>query len=341
MSQELRLLMILLLLGVGLVLGFKFLFPIVAPFLLGIIFAGLIEPWVRRLETRLTMNRSLAAGLVLFSFLIVVLGLTGLTLLSSFWEAERQLPKIPFLIAKLSDVCSGLLIHLGQLIKYNLPAFSLNSGPVSQVLRSFILWVLGFLPRFPEIILVIAFGGISAYFFSRDRQIISPLIIHCLPENWRITAIQIKDELITKISRFFRAELTLCLITAGLTWAGFFILGIPGAFTYGFLAGILDLIPVIGPGMVYIPYALTQFLMGDIYHGIGLIAVYLMVLLIRQIAELKLIGNNFDFHPLITLMIIYIGIKVFGFSGIFFGPVIIITLRAIYRALSARFVNSI
>lgn len=330
--------MILLLLGVGLILGFKFLFPIVAPFLLGIIFAGLIESWVRRLETHLKMNRSFAVGLVLFSLLIVVLGLTGLTLVSSFWEAERQLPKIPFLIAKLSNVCSGFIVRLGHLIKYNLPDFSLNSEPVSQVLRSFILWVLGFLPRFPEIILVIALGGISAYFFSRDRQIISPLIIRCLPENWRITIIQIKDELITKIGRFFWAELTLCLITAGVTWAGFIILRIPGALTYGFVAGILDLIPVIGPGMVYVPAALAQFLMSDIYHGIGLIVIYLLVLLIRQIAELKLIGNNFDFHPLITLMIIYIGIKVFGFSGIFFGPVIIITLRAIYRALAIRYI---
>lgn len=336
MSQELRILLFLLLLGVGLILGFKFLFPIIAPFLLGITFASLIEPLVRKLETRLKMKRSFAVGLVLFSFLFVILSLTGLTLLSSFREAERQLPKVPFLATRLTGLCSGVMTHLGEIIHYNLPNFSFNSGPFSRLLRSFMQWVLGFLPRFPEIILVIALGGISAYFFSRDKRIISQLVFRCLPDDWRITTIQIKDELIAKISRFFRAELTLCMITAGLTWVGFFILGIPGVFTYGFLAGILDLIPVIGPGMVYIPCALAQFLLGDFYHGIGLFVVYLLVLLIRQIAEVKLIGNNFDFHPLITMMIIYIGIKVFGFSGIFFGPVLIITLRAIYRALVLR-----
>jgi sporulation integral membrane protein YtvI len=332
------LLMILLLLGVGLILGFKFLFPIIAPFLLGITFASLIEPWVRKMETYLKMRRGFAVGLVLFSFLMLVLSLTGLTLLSSFREAERQLPKIPLLVTKLSEVCSGLMIHLGQLIKYNLPGFSFNSEPAAQLLQSFIRWVLSFLPHFPDIILVITLGGISAYFFSRDKLIISQLIFRCLPDDWRITTIQIKDELVVKIGRFFRAELALCLITAGLTWIGFIVLGIPGAFTYSFLAGIFDLIPVIGPGMVYISYAMTQFLMADFYHGIGLIVVYLLVLLIRQIAEVKLIGNNFDFHPLITMMIIYIGIKVFGFSGIFLGPVIIITLRAIYRALAVRLI---
>lgn len=338
MSQELRLLVILLLLGVGLILGFKFLFPTIAPFLLGITFAGLIEPLVRKLETHLKLKRGFAVGLVLFSFLFAILSLTGLTLLSSFREAERQLPKIPLLVTKLSGLSTGLMTRLGQLIKYNLPSFSFHSGPVSQLLRSFMLWILGFLPRFPEIILVIALGGISAYFFSRDKQIISQLVLRCLPDDWRMTAIQIKDELFAKISRFFRAELTLCLITAGLTWVGFCILGIPGAFTYGFLAGIFDLVPVIGPGMVYIPCALAQSLMGDFYHGIGLIVIYLLVLLIRQIAEIKLIGNNFDFHPLITLIIIYVGMKVFGFSGIFFGPLLIITLRVIYRALAVRFI---
>jgi sporulation integral membrane protein YtvI len=335
MSRELRLLIILLLFGIGLILGFKFLFPIIAPFLLGITFAGFIEPWVRRLEAH-RLKRGFAAGLVLVSLLIVILGLTGLTIISSFWEAQRQLPKIPFLVMKLSELCKGFMAQLGRSIRYNLPGFSLNSEPAVNILRSFMLWVLGFLPRFPEIILIIALGGVSAYFFSRDKQLITYLLFRCLPEDWRIAALQIKDELLHKIGRFFRAEFTLCLITAGLTWTGFLLLKIPGAFTYGFLAGVLDLIPVIGPGMVYVPFALAQFLMGDYYHGFGLIVLYLLVLLIRQITEVKLIGNNFDFHPLITLMIIYIGIKVFGFSGIFFGPVIIITLRAIYRALALR-----
>lgn len=330
-------LMILLLLGVGLIVGLKFLFPIIAPFLLGITFAGLIEPWVRKLEMVFKLKRKYAVGLVLILFLILVLSLSGLTLISSFREAERQLPKIPFLVARLTECYQGFTARLGQYIQYNLPGFSPDTLPFTRLLATFFRWVLGFLPRFPEIIFVIIFGGISAYFFSRDKLIISRLIFGCLPDDWHNAAIEIKEELLFQTGRFFRAELTLCLISAGLTWAGFVFLAIPGALTYGFLAGFLDLIPVIGPGMVYIPFILVQFLIGDLYHGFGLLIVYLLVILIRQIAEVRLIGNNFDFHPLITMMIVFIGIKVFGFGGIFFGPVIIISLRAIYRALAVKF----
>lgn len=339
MTQELKLMVILLILGVGLILGFKFLFPIVAPFLLGIIFAVLIEPMVRRLEKRFQLQRSLAVSLVLVSFLIAILGLTGITVLSSFREAARQLPKISVLVNKLSSFSTGSIIHLSRFFNYNFSNFSIDSKPFATILRSFVLWVLGFLQRLPEIIFTIALGGISAYLFSRDKQFISQLFYRCLPDNWQLTTIQIKDEIITKISKFFRAELVLCLITTILTTVFFIILGIPGAFTYGFFTGILDLIPVIGPGMIYVPFIIAQLLMSDYYQGFGLIIGYLLVLLIRQIVEVRLIGSNFDFHPLITLMIIYIGLKVFGFSGIFFGPVLIITLRAIYRVLAVRFVK--
>ena len=334
MSRELRLFLILLTLGAGLILGLKFLFPIIAPFLLGITFAGLIEPWVRKLESCFPLKRKFAVGLALFIFLILVLSLSGLTLLSTFQEAERQLPKIPLLVTRLSAIYRGLTAQLGRIMQYNLPGFSLDSVPFARLFDTFLRWVLSFLPRFPEILFVITFGGISAYYFSRDKEVISRLMLHCLPDDWRIAAIQIKDELLTRMGRFFRAELTLCFISAGLTWAGFMVLSIPGAVTYGFLAGVMDLIPVIGPGLVYIPFASAQFIMGDFHQGFGLLLLYLLVILIRQIAEVKLIGNNFDFHPLITLMIIFIGIKVFGFGGIFFGPVIIITLRAIYHTLA-------
>lgn len=79
--------------------------------------------------------------------------------------------------------------------------------------------------------------------------------------------------------------------------------------------------------------------MGDYYQGIGLVIGYLLVLSIRQFAEVKLIGDNFDLHPLLTIAMIFIGFKIFGFGGLLFSPVLIITLRAIYRALTFHFRN--
>jgi sporulation integral membrane protein YtvI len=337
-TRELKLLIILLLLGVGLILGLKFFFPLVAPFLLGLVIAGLIEPMVQKLELRFKVSRGLAVGLVLFSFIMMSLSLSGLILLSSFKEAQRILPEIPLLLNRLSDLGSGLINRLFRFMNLDFTHFSLKTGPLSRIFDSFIHWVLGLLPRFPEMVLAIVLGGIAAYFFSRDKQLFSQIFYRCLPRDWRNMTVQIKDEIIVKIGRFFRAELTLCLITAALTALFFRILRIPGVFAYGLLTGLLDLIPVIGPGLVFIPLALAQFVMGDYYQGIGIIGSYCLILLVRQITEVKLIGDNFDLHPLVTIIIIYIGLKIFGFSGIFFGPILIITLRAIYRALATRFV---
>ncbi len=337
MTRVRKLTIILLLLGIGLILGLKFFFPLVAPFLLGLIIAGLIEPLVQKLELLFKFSRGLAVSLILFTFIIISLGLSGLILLSSFKEAQRLLPEIPILFNNLSELCSGLIQRWFRFLNLDFVRFSLKTGPMGRIFDSFFHWVLGLLPRFPEMAMAIVLGGIAAYFFSRDKKLFSHIFYSCLPREWRNMTVQIKDEIIVKTGRFLRAELVLCLITAVLTSLFFMILKIPGIFAYGLLAGLLDLIPVIGPGLMFVPFALIQFITGNYYLGIGIIGSYCLIFLVRQITEVKLIGDNFDLHPLITIIIIYVGLKIFGFSGIFFGPILIITLRAIYRALSTQF----
>ncbi len=337
MSRELKLLAVLLLFGTGLILGLKFLFPLVAPFLLGLILACLIEPVVKRIELKLRIARGPAVGMVLFTFVMVILGITCATLFSSFREAQRLLPKAALLVDRLAEISSGFIEQLSQGMQINVHYFSLNTGSINRMIISFIGWVLGLLPRLPEIILAIVLGGVTAYFFSRDKELFSRIFYRCLPQNWRVETVQIKDEIISKISNFLRAEFLLCFITTGLTVLFFGFLRFPGAVAYGLLAGMLDLIPVIGPGLVFIPFASIQFIMGDHYQGIVIIIGFILILGIRQICELKLIGNSIDLHPLITIALIYMGIKIFGFGGILFGPILIITLRALYRALAIRF----
>lgn len=86
--------------------------------------------------------------------------------------------------------------------------------------------------------------------------------------------------------------------------------------------------------MLYFPLAMIELLFGDFGRASALIGGYFLLILVRQFAEVKLVGANLNFYPLLTIVVFYAGVKIFGFEGIFFGPILIITLRAVYRSLT-------
>jgi sporulation integral membrane protein YtvI len=322
--------------GAGLVVILKYLFPLMAPFLLGTIFACLIEPVVKRLDTRLRVGRKLTIMLILIFLVIVAFSITGFSVLAFYQESQRLMPKIPGLVERLLNITQEVLDYL---IKYfpqmaeNGPIFALPRESIGRVLRSMIIGGLQFLPRFPQLLLAIGLGGVTAYFFSRDKELISRAFYQILPYKWQKATITLKTEVMASVSRFIRTECILALLTTSLTTVFFLCLGIPAAMAYGFLAGILDFLPVLGPGLIYIPLVAINLLFGNYYQALWLTSGYFVLLLLRQITEYKLIGENLNLHPLVSIFVIYIGVQIFGVAGIFLGPLLIVILRAFYRVL--------
>lgn len=314
----------------------KYLFPLMAPFLLGTIFACLIEPVVKRLDTRLRVGRKLTIMLILIFLVIVAFSITGFSVLAFYQEAQRLMPKIPGLVERLLNITQEILNYL---VKYfpqmaeNGPIFALPRESIGRVLRSMIIGGLQFLPRFPQLLLAIGLGGVTAYFFSRDKELISRVFYQILPYKWQKATITLKTEVMASVSRFIRTECILALVTTSLTTVFFLCLGIPAAMAYGFLAGMLDFLPVLGPGLIYIPLVAVNLLFGNYYQALWLTSGYFILLLLRQITEYKLIGENLNLHPLVSIFVIYIGVQIFGVAGIFLGPLLIVILRAFYRVL--------
>ena len=114
-----------------------------------------------------------------------------------------------------------------------------------------------------------------------------------------------------------------------MTTLGFYILGIPRAFTLGIICGALDILPYVGTIIVFIPLLLYNILIKRYFVVIGLLALYVFVEIVRQILETKFISNKLEIHPLAVLVAVYIGIKVFGLVGIITGPLYVIVTKEI------------
>ena len=89
----------------------------------------------------------------------------------------------------------------------------------------------------------------------------------------------------------------------------------------------LDVLPVLGVGTVLVPYALFSMATGDVFRGVGLLVLYGVVTVVRQIAEPHLVGKSLGVHPLLNLASVYAGASFFGVTGVIFMPITVVILK--------------
>ena len=92
---------------------------------------------------------------------------------------------------------------------------------------------------------------------------------------------------------------------------------------------IVDILPVLGTGSIVAPWAVISFFQGDIAMGIALLVMWIVISVIRQYIEPKLVGKQIGLNPVLTLTGMYVGLKVFGALGMFGVPITIIILKAL------------
>jgi predicted PurR-regulated permease PerM len=111
---------------------------------------------------------------------------------------------------------------------------------------------------------------------------------------------------------------------------GLLLLRVDGAIEVAALIALIDFLPVIGTGGIVIPWMLIELIQGKLPFALGLMALYLIIAVVRNILEPKLIGEQIGLHPLIMLISMYVGVKIFGFVGLVALPVTIVVLKYLY-----------
>src|SRR5690606_27870815 len=112
---------------------------------------------------------------------------------------------------------------------------------------------------------------------------------------------------------------------------GLSLLRSPYAMLLAVLSGLLDLLPVLGPGLIFVPWLLYHFILGDALFGLGLALVYAAISFIRTVLEPRIIGERAGLHPLTALIALYVGLKLFGMAGFVIGPLSAILLKSLAR----------
>lgn len=133
------------------------------------------------------------------------------------------------------------------------------------------------------------------------------------------------------IKGYIKAQVKLMFITFIIMSIGLTIIDVPYAILISLGIAILDIIPVLGAGLVMIPWSIISFIAGQNKMGINLSIIYIVLLILRQIIEPKIVGKEIGLRPLYTFGATILGAAILGPLGVILGPIIAIIINSIAR----------
>lgn len=308
------------------------------PFILAFLIALLMEPLVSRLMMGMKMRRPLAS---VFALILVIAGilffvsLIFIRLYNELSVLSLTLPDYSYLMSLLNQITS----NAEKFIDINPQIHATMNSSVSTILKSLqnvagaaSIALLDFLASVPGFFIVLVITVIATYMTSASFPSVKRFFQGLVPQRWHRGAQSVGQDLGTAIVGFVRAEIILISITGVTLTFGLLLQGNPYAFTIGFVSAFLDLLPIVGTGLVFVPWAIILLILGDVSHAIQLIIIWVVALVLRQILEPKIMSKGIGLHPLPTLISMYVGLKLLGGAGLILGPGLVILYEAIRKA---------
>lgn len=187
--------------------------------------------------------------------------------------------------------------------------------------------------KLPSMLIAVIISIVACCFMTSEFPAIINLIKIQFPENKRDDLRRAKVILKDSLSKMAKAYLLIMLVTFAEMSVGLTILRFIGVFESNYIIiiavviAIVDIIPVLGTGTVVIPWAIYSFIIGNIGMGIGLVVIYAVVSVLRQVIEPKLVAGQLGLSPIVTIAALYFGLKIFGVLGMFVMPLLVIMLK--------------
>lgn len=321
--------------------GVRYVLPLVWPFLLGLAFALAAEPVVSLLCRRLKLRRSLSAALGVSLVMAMVLTLTALLLTAAVRQLSNLSGVLPSVAASARqglDSLEGSLLSLANrapegmqpvLKRWVLGLFH-NTAPWGEALVAQLPGIAtSVLGRLPGSTLLAFTAAVSAYMISARLPQLRRGAQRRIPEGVQQKAKLVIQKTKQCLSSWLAAQAKMCAISFGMLAVGLFVLRIPHALLIGLIIALVDALPVLGSGTVLVPWAVICALQGLGSRALGLTVVYLAVTTARQILEPRLLGKQLGLDPLLTLVAMYAGFRLWGIPGMILSPLAAVVVKEV------------
>jgi sporulation integral membrane protein YtvI len=273
-------------------------------------------------------SASLITTIVFFTILILLLSF-GITIITT--EAIQLGKSIQLYISKNS---SNIYESFEKLQKYykNLDPYIINavdknfSNSITKISNATVIvtgkivsTLIGFLASIPYIIMVILFTLLTTYFFTKDIVIVKNKFLTIIPQNKTDKIFYVYLETKRMLIKYLISYMFIIGITFIETIIVFLVFKVKYAIILSLICAFVDILPILGIGTIYIPLTIIYaFLFKNYITAFGLIISYVLISIIRQIIEPKIVSSSLGINPVAVLAALFIGLKANGLSGMFF-----------------------
>ena len=312
----------------------RYLLGPLGPFIAGFIIAWLLYKPSMALSRKMHLPRRITSMIVAVVFYLIVFAGALTASVQVISAVENLVPQIPTLYAKV------VLPYVGELFE-QLDVWMADVDPaVADVvermatslfanMQSFVSGlpvmavrlVSGVVTGMPNVILSVVLTVISTFFISQDYERVLGFLKGCLPASIRERAGETVVTGVDSIRKILGSYILIMIMSFGELSVGFLLLGVPYAVGVALLVAVIDIMPVLGTGLVLIPWAIIAAVLGSYKMAIGVAVLYVVMLAVRNVVEPKLVGQQMGLHPLVTLIAMFVGLQLFGLAGLFGFPI--------------------
>ena len=314
------------------------------PFILGYLFSRLVNPLADLLQKKLKCPRSVSALLVI----VITIGIIGGVVTAIVWNLVNEIRNLyaqsPQIYAELQGYWNKFAAMWSDLYK-NMPMPVQEaltgigegfSAKMSDFIDSHSKPVVGYASDFakaiPDVFIAIIIFILSVYFMVADNKTVSSVVHRMLGVKMLRRIDGVKGEFKRYLSGYVKAQFTIMCVTFTVMLIEFALADISYSVLIAISTAFFDALPVFGSGLVLWPLALINFISGNIKNGIMMLVAYASVFVTRHLIEPKLVSSKMGMNPILTLMAMYVGYRIWGVVGIILGTIILLVIISFYRA---------
>ncbi len=306
---------------------FKYAIPLLFPFLISLLISALVLPLVSLLHRKAHLNKKLTAAiLVTISYLVIA----GLLLLAGRFLYRSASSAVDWFNTRFVPDINALLLRIDNLVQdsdSSLMAWlysmkdTLISSLQPKVVQLSTSVVTGLVSNVPSFVIKVIISIVATYFFALDYDNIRRAITSRMSEETYQKASAAFGSLRSTMGQYLRAYSLIFLITFAELTVGLLCAGVKHFVLIALGIAVFDILPILGSSMIMLPWSIITLLRGNYQQGIILFIVYVVIVVARQFIEPKIVGDRVGMHPLITLIAMYVGLKLFGGIGMFALPI--------------------
>lgn len=322
----------------------KFCLGIIIPFVIAYIFALAINPLMRKMCNKLKIPRTAAAIFII----VVILGGLGsiifwviLQIINELKEVYQEIiynhDSIIRAIENIKDSFQGFYDAMPTQIQTTMRSLSdsiyatfdkfvnQNSAPIVHSAGNIA-------KSLPKILITSIVFILALFFMISDFETVNNAVKKPFSNKTKKKFMLLSHQIKVYLGGYVKAQAIIMSVVFVVLSIGLTLINIPYAMLIALGIALLDALPIFGSGAVLWPWSIIGFISGNLRIGFGMIVMYVIIMVVRQSIEPKIVSKNIGMNPILTLMSMYTGFKAIGVGGMILGPITLIIIFSLYKA---------